>query len=101
MDFRYRDYYIVRKNKYTFNDFYIEHIKDFYPVKVKTKYYYFGKGDSSHYNQNGLYTHLVSIKKKYSKNLENFMNDNKLQYVQVFTEPEDCLFNQDMIQLLK
>jgi len=35
MDFRDRDYYIVRKNKYTFNDKYIEHIKDFYPVKGK------------------------------------------------------------------
>lgn len=38
MDFRCRDYYIVRKNKYTFNDYYIDHIKDFYPVKVKTKH---------------------------------------------------------------
>lgn len=91
MDFRYRDYYIVRKDEYTFNDYYIDHIKDFYPVKVKTKHYYFGNGDSSHSNQNGLYTHLVSIKKKYSRNLENFMNNNKLQYIHVFTEPEEAL----------
>lgn len=92
MDFRCRDYYIVRKNKYTFNDYYIDHIKDFYPVKVKTKHYYFGNCDSSTYNQNGLYTHLVSIKKEYSRNLENFMNDNKLQYVHVFTEPKEATF---------
>lgn len=91
MDFRYRNYYIVRKSQTKLNDYYIEHIKDFYPVKVKTKYYYFGKDGSSHYNQNGLYTHLVSIKKEYSRNLENFMNNNNLQYVQVFTEPEEGL----------
>lgn len=99
MDFRYRNYYIVRKDKHTFNDHYIEHIKDFYPVKVKTKYYYFGRCDSNHYNQNGLYTHLVSIKKEYSRNLENFMNDNNLQYVQVFTEPEEghLLLKYDMV----
>lgn len=72
MDFRYRDYYIVRKDEYTFNDYYIDHIKDFYPVKVKTKHYYFGNGDSSHYNQNGLYTHLVSIKKKIFKESREF-----------------------------
>lgn len=93
MDFRYRNYYIVRKSQTKLNDYYIEHIKDFYPVKVKTKYYYFGRGDSSHYNQNGLYTHLVSIKKEYSRNLENFMNNNNLQYVQVFTEPEKGLLS--------
>lgn len=99
MDFRYRNYYIVRKSQTKLNDYYIEHIKDFYPVKVKTKYYYFGRGDSSRYNQNGLYTHLVSIKKKYSKNLENFMNGNNLQYVHVFTEPEEglLLLKYDMV----
>lgn len=99
MDFRYRNYYIVRKSQTKLNDYYIEHIKDFYPVKVKTKYYYFGRGDSSHYSQNGLYTHLVSIKKKYSSNLENFMKDNNLQYIQVFTEPEEghLLLKYDMV----
>lgn len=101
MDFRYRDYYIVRKNKYTFNDKYIEHIKDFYPVKVKTRYYCFGRGNSSHeqvkdstdYKENGVYHHLVSIKKEYSKYLKTYMNEAELQYIQVFTEPEEVLLD--------
>lgn len=101
MDFRDRDYYIVRKNKYTFNDKYIEHIKDFYPVKVKTRYYCFGRGnsnygqvkDSTDYEQNGIYHHLVSIKKEYSKYLKNYMNEAELQYVQVLAEPEEVLLD--------
>ena len=101
MDFRYRDYYIVRKNKYTFNDKYIEHIKDFYPVKVKARYYCFGRGNSSHeqvkdstdYKENGIYHHLISIKKEYSKYLEAYMNEAELQYIQVFTEPEEVLLD--------
>lgn len=101
MDFRDRDYYIVRKNKYTFNDKYIEHIKDFYPVKVKTRYYCFGRGNSSHeqvkdstdYKENGIYHHLVSIKKEYSKYLETYMNEAELQYVQVLAEPEEVLLD--------
>lgn len=101
MDFRCRDYYIVRKNKYTFNDKYIEHIKNFYPVKVKTRYYCFGRGNSNHeqvkdstdYEQNGIYHHLVSIKKEYSKYLETYMNETELQYVQVLTEPEEVLLD--------
>lgn len=101
MDFRDRDYYIVRKNKYTFNDKYIEHIKDFYPVKIKTRYYCFGRGNSNYgqvkdsidYEQNGIYHHLVSIKKEYSKYLKNYMNEAELQYIQVFTEPEEVLLD--------
>ena len=86
MDLRNRKYYLVRQTDGLQNI--IEELKHYYPVNMKSGSYLFGKTyEQPSYLFNGLYRHKVSIKKEYIKHFEFFMNKNKIQYLEITTDP--------------
>lgn len=79
MDYKNRDYFVIWDNwDYCFNHQIIKKMKRYFNYKIKCKYILINF-DS--------YFYCISINKKDSVRLINYLKDNNIKYIKVFNEP--------------